>query len=81
MFTPAFLGINHILHFYLDVLVEMLHAVCEFALRAINSPGACLGHRDNVFPESVCHIINIRMTMEYFENTPEKPVFSQNTTL
>ena len=81
MFTPAFLGINHILHFYLDVLVELLYAVCKFALKAINFPEACLGHRDNDFPGSVCHIINDRMTMEYFENAPKSAVFSQNTTL
>ena len=55
--------------------------VSKFALEAINSTEVCLGHRDNVFPEPVCHIINIRMTMEYFENTPKKPVFSQNTPL
>ena len=81
MFTPAFLGINHILHFYLDLLVEILHAVCKFALKAINFPEACLGHRANVFSGSVCHIINDRMTMEYFENAPKKPIFSENTPL
>ena len=55
--------------------------VSKFALTVINFPEACLGHRENVFPESVCHIINNRMTMEYFENAPKKPVFSQDTPL
>ena len=79
MFTPAPPLYRLYFEFYLDVLVELLYAVCKFALKVINFPEACLGHRKNVFPESVCHIINNRMTMEYFEYAPKKPVFSQNT--
>jgi len=55
--------------------------VCKFELEVINFPEACLGLRDNVFPEPVCHIINIGMNMEYFDNVPQKHVFSQNTPL
>ena len=55
--------------------------VCKFELEVINFPEACLGHRENVFPGSVCHIINDRMTMEYFENAPKSTGVSQNTAL